>query len=158
MPVILVLDDYHVIENASIHAAIAFLLDHLPDNLHLIFSTRVDPPWPLARFRARGQLLEIRSADLRFTVEETAMFLGQVMNLHLSNENVAALEARTEGWIASVQLAAISMKGRKDVTGFIQAFTGSHTYVAEYLMEEVLGSQPEDVTVLSAAGPPCWIA
>ena len=144
-PVIFVLDDYHVIENASIHAAIAFLLDHLPDNLHLIFSTRVDPPWPLARFRARGQLLEIRSADLRFTVEETAMFLEQVMSLHLSDENVAALEERTEGWIASVQLAAISMKGRKDVTGFIQAFTGSHTYVAEYLMEEVLGSQPEDV-------------
>jgi LuxR family maltose regulon positive regulatory protein len=143
--VVLILDDYHVIENVDIHAAINFLLDHMPDNAHLIFSTRVDPPWPLARFRARGQLLEIRSADLRFTVEETSMFLDQVMSLHLSDENVAALEARTEGWIASVQLAAISMKGRTDVAGFIQAFAGSHTFVAEYLMEEVLGSQPEEV-------------
>ncbi len=143
--IILVLDDYQVIQNASIHAALSFLLDHLPDNLHLVISTRVDPPWPLARFRARGQLNEIRSADLRFTVEETAAFLNQVMGLHLSVENVAALEARTEGWISSLQLAAISMKGRSDVTGFIQSFTGSHVYVAEYLMEEVLGCQPEEV-------------
>ena len=122
-----------------------FLLNHLPDNLHLVFSTRVDPPWPLARLRARNQLVEIRAADLRFTAEETSIFLNQVMGLRLSAEDVAALEARTEGRIASLQLAAISMKGRSDVTGFIKAFTGSHVYVAEYLIEEVLEHQTEEV-------------
>ena len=142
---VLVLDDYHAIHNPSIHADVSFLLDHLPDNLHLVVSTRVDPPWPLARFRARNQLIEIRAADLRFTTEETAAFLNQVMGLNLSAEDVAALEARTEGWIASLQLAAISMKGRSDITGFIKAFTGSHVYVAEYLIEEVLNYQSEEV-------------
>jgi LuxR family maltose regulon positive regulatory protein len=122
-----------------------FLGDHLPDNLHIVISTRVDPPWPLARLRARDQLVEIRAADLRFTAEETAVFLNQVMGLRLSAEDVAALEARTEGWIASLQLAAISMRGRADVTGFIKAFTGSHVYVAEYLIEEVLERQSEEV-------------
>jgi len=142
---VLVLDDYHVIQNSSIHAGLAFILDHLPSNLHLLLSTRVDPPWPLARFRARDQLVEIRAADLRFTVEETTAFLNQVMGLNLSAADVAALETRTEGWIASLQLVALSMKGRADVTGFIQAFTGSHVYVAEYLIEEVLEHQPQDV-------------
>lgn len=108
--IVLILDDYHVIQNASIHEAMAFLLDHLPGNLHLIISTRVDPPWSLSRFRARGQLVEIRSTDLRFTIEETAQFLNEVMKLDLSSENISALESRTEGWIASLQLAAISMK------------------------------------------------
>lgn len=144
--IVLILDDYHVIQNASIHEAMAFLLDHLPGNLHLIISTRVDPPWPLSRFRARGKLVEIRSTDLRFTIEETAQFLNEVMKLDLSTENISALESRTEGWIASLQLAAISMRGRKDITGFIQSFSGSHIYVAEYLMDEVLGRQPEGVT------------
>lgn len=142
---ILVLDDYHVIQNQSIHRALSFLIDHLPTNLHIVISTRVDPPWPLARLRARNQLVEIRAADLRFTAEETAVFLNQVMGLRLSAEDVAALEARTEGWIASLQLAAISMRGRSDITGFIKAFTGSHIYVAEYLIEEVLERQPEEV-------------
>jgi len=142
---VLVLDDYHLIHNPSIHIAVSFLLDHLPDNLHLILATRVDPPWPLARFRARNQLIEIRAADLRFTTEEAAVFLNQVMELNLRPEDVAALETRTEGWIASLQLAALSMKGRSDVAGFIQAFTGSHVYVAEYLIEEVLKHQPEEV-------------
>jgi LuxR family transcriptional regulator, maltose regulon positive regulatory protein len=142
---VLVLDDYHSIQNQTIHSALSFLLDHLPDNLHLVISTRVDPPWPLARLRARNQLVEIRAADLRFTAEETAIFLDQVMGLSLSAEDVAALEARTEGWIASLQLAAISMRGRNDVTGFIKAFTGSHVYVAEYLIEEVLERQSEEV-------------
>ena len=142
---VLVLDDYHLIQNQSIHAALGFLLDHIPDKLHLVLSTRIDPPWPLARFRARDQLIEIRAVDLRFTTEETASFLNQVMELNLSAENVSALEARTEGWIASLQLAAISMKDRNDITGFIKAFTGSHTYVAEYLIEEVLGHQSEEV-------------
>lgn len=142
---VLVLDDYHEIHNPSIHTALSFLLDHLPEKLHLVFSTRVDLPWPLARFRARNQLIEIRAADLRFTTDETAAFLNQVMSLNLSAENVSALEARTEGWIASLQLAAISMKGRSDLGEFIKAFTGSHVYVAEYLIEEVLEHQSEAV-------------
>lgn len=142
---IIVLDDYHIIQNSTIHSALAFLLDHLPEKLHLVVSTRVDPPWPLPRFRARDQLIEIRAADLRFTSDETAAFLNQVMGLNLSAENIAALESRTEGWIASLQLAALSMMGRADVTGFIKAFTGSHVYVAEYLIEEVLERQPQDV-------------
>lgn len=142
---VLVLDDYQVIQNQSIHAALAFLLEHLPDTFHLVISTRVDPPWPLARFRARGQLVEIRAADLRFTTEEAAAFLNQVMELNLSGEDIAALEVRTEGWIASLQLAALSMKGRSDISGFIQAFTGSHVYVAEYLIEEVLVRQTDHV-------------
>jgi LuxR family transcriptional regulator, maltose regulon positive regulatory protein len=142
---ILILDDYHLIQNQSIHSALGFLLDHIPDKLHLVLSTRVDPPWPLARFRARGQLIEIRAMDLRFTTEEAAAFLHQVMELNLSAEDVAALEARTEGWIASLQLAAISMRGRSDVSGFIKAFTGSHVFVAEYLIEEVLEHQTDDV-------------
>lgn len=144
---VLILDDYHVIQDTSIHEAIAFVLDHLPENLYLVVSTRTDPPWPLTRLRVRNQLVEIRAADLRFTAEETSLFLNQVMELHLSTENVAALEARTEGWVASLQLAAISMEGRSDVSAFIQAFTGSHVYVAEYLMDEVLGRQPQEVTL-----------
>jgi LuxR family maltose regulon positive regulatory protein len=143
--IVLVLDDFHAIQNSSIHTAFSFLLDHLPRQLHLVVSTRVDPPWPLPRFRARDQLIEIRALDLRFTTEEIAAFLNQAMKLDLSAEDVTALEARTEGWIASLQLAAISMRGRSDVTGFIKAFTGSHVYVAEYLMEEVLARQSEEV-------------
>src|SRR5512141_3054714 len=142
---ILILDDYQLIQSPSIHSALGFLLDHIPDKLHLVLSTRVDPPWPLARLRARNQLVEIRAADLRFTAEETSIFLNQVMGLKLATEDVAALEARTEGWIASLQLAAISMRGRSDVSGFIKAFTGSHVYVAAYLIEEVLGHQTEEV-------------
>lgn len=142
---VLVLDDFHTIQNHSIHKALSFLLDHIPDNLHLVLSTRVDPPWQLARFRACDQLIEIRAADLRFTSEETAAFLNQVMGLNLSMEEMVALEVRTEGWIASLQLAAISMRERRDVADFIKAFTGSHIYVAEYLIEEVLGHQLEEV-------------
>ena len=141
---VIVLDDYHVLQNPSIHSALAFLLDHLPENLHLVISTRVDPPWPLSRFRARNRLTEIRAADLRFTAEETAIFLNDVMRLNLAARDVAALEARTEGWIASLQLAAISMRGHSDVGSFIAAFAGSHVYVAEYLMEEILAHQPEE--------------
>ncbi|RPI30283.1 MAG: hypothetical protein EHM70_14290 [Chloroflexota bacterium] len=144
-PVVLVLDDYHNIQNQSIHTAIHFLLDHLPANVHIVLSTRVDPPWPLARFRARNQLIEIRAQELRFTTEEAAAFLNQTTGLDLSADDIAALEARTEGWAAGLQLAAISMKGRNDITGFIKAFTGSHVYVAEYLVEEVLQRQPEDL-------------
>lgn len=144
---VLVLDDYHSIQNETIHSALLFLLEHLPKKLHLIISTRVDPPWPLARFLARNQLVEIRARDLRFSVEEAAEFFNHTMDLNLSVEDVAALEARTEGWIASLQLAALSMQGRSDLAGFVRAFTGSHVYVAEYLLEEVLKQQPEDMQI-----------
>jgi LuxR family maltose regulon positive regulatory protein len=140
---LLILDDYHTIQNGSIHDGVSFLLDQPPEKLHLVISTRVDPPWPLARFRAHDRLVEIRALDLRFTTEEASEFLRECMGLHLSADEVAALDARTEGWIASLQLAAISMKGRSDVAGFIKAFTGSHVYVAEYLIEEVLAHQSE---------------
>ena len=142
---ILVLDDYHVIQNQVIHSALSFLLNHLPDHLHIIFSTRVDPPWPLARFRSRGQLIEIRATDLRFTEEEAANFLNQTMGLNLSPKETASLETRTEGWIAGLQLAALSMRGHDDIAGFVKAFTGSHAYVAEYLVEEVLQHQSEEM-------------
>ena len=143
--VVLVLDDYHEIKNPSIHASLLFLLDHLPDNLYIVVSTRIDPPWPLARYRARNQLIEVRAQDLRFSVEEAAEFLNRTMNLDLSAENAAALEERTEGWIAGLQLAALSMQGREDVAAFVKAFTGSHIYVAEYLVEEVLQRQSEGI-------------
>jgi LuxR family maltose regulon positive regulatory protein len=142
---LLVLDDYHAIQNELIHSALLFLLEHLPRKLHLVISTRIDPPWPLARFRARNRLVEIRTRDLRFSVEEAVEFLNTTMGLSLSAQDVAALEARTEGWIAGLQLAALSMQGRRDLAGFIKAFTGSHIYVAEYLVEEVLHRQPEAV-------------
>jgi LuxR family maltose regulon positive regulatory protein len=142
---VLVLDDYHMIQNQTIHAALSFFIDHLPDNFHLILSTRVDPPLPLARLRVRDRLTEIRVADLRFTQDEIASFLSQTMSLQLRDQDVKAIEARTEGWIASLQLVAISMRGHEDLPGFIKAFTGSNVFVAEYLMEEVLSQQSEDV-------------
>jgi LuxR family maltose regulon positive regulatory protein len=143
--IVLVLDDYHAIQTPSIHAGLQFLLDHLPRNLHIIVSTRTDPPWPLARFRARNQLIEIRAQDLRFSIEEAAKFLNRTMGLNLSLEDVAALEERTEGWIAGLQLAALSIQGRSDIPAFVKAFTGSHLYVAEYLVEEVLRRQADEV-------------
>jgi len=142
---LLVLDDYHLIHNPAIHAGLSFLLEHLPDNLHLAISTRIDPPFPLARYRARHRLLEVRAQDLRFSREEAAEFLNRTMALNLSATDVAALEARTEGWAAGLQLAALSLRGRSDISAFVHSFTGSHLYVAEYLLEEVLRRQPEAV-------------
>jgi LuxR family maltose regulon positive regulatory protein len=141
--VVLVLDDYHVIQSQPIHEALIFLLDHLPTQLHLVIATREDPPLPLARLRARGQLTEIRAADLRFTPDEAATFLDTVMDVHLSADDVAALEARTEGWIAGLQLAALSLQGRTDVSGFIQGFAGDDRYIVDYLIDEVLLQQPD---------------
>jgi len=143
--ILLVLDDYHLIEAQPIHDALTFLLRHLPPQMHLVIATREDPPLILARLRARGQLTELRAADLRFTSSEAAVFLNQVMNLDLSAEDIAALERRTEGWIAGLQLAAISMQGRKDATSLIESFTGSHRFVLDYLIEEVLNQQSESV-------------
>ncbi len=141
----LVLDDYHLITTQPIHDALAFLLDHLPPNLHLVIATRADPPLPLARLRGRGQLTELRLTHLRFTHDEAAAFLNTCVSLNLSPEDVAALEARTEGWVAGLQMAAVSMQGQEDVAGFIQAFTGSDRYILDYLVEEVLQRQPESV-------------
>ena len=142
---VLVLDDYHVIDAKPVDHALTFLLEHLPPQMHLVIATREDPQLPLARLRARGQLTELRAADLRFTPSEAAEFLNQVMGLNLSAEDIAALETRTEGWIAGLQLAAISMQGHQDATSFIKSFTGSHHFVLDYLVEEVLQQQPESV-------------
>ena len=142
------LDDYHAIEAPEVHEAVAFLLDHLPDHLHLVIATRSDPPLPLARLRSRGQLTELRAADLRFTPAEALEFLNQVMGLDLTAADVDALEERTEGWIAGLQLAALSLRGipeRGEVAGFIEAFTGSNRFVIDYLADEVLARQPAQV-------------
>jgi len=141
----LVFDDFHVIESEAIHQAVAFLLDHLPARLRLVIASRTDPPLPLGRLRARGQLSELRAADLRFTATEAAAFLNRAMRLGLSPADVATLEERTEGWIAGLQLAALSMRGREDVSGFLAAFSGDNRFVADYLVEEVLERQPDDV-------------
>ncbi|MBD0380914.1 LuxR C-terminal-related transcriptional regulator [Paenibacillus sedimenti] len=142
---VLVLDDFHVIDAKPVNDALTFLLEHLPPQMHLVIITREDPNLPLSRLRVRGKLTELRSADLRFTSFEAAGFLNQVMGLNLSSEDIAALETRTEGWIAGLQLAAISMHGHKDAASFIQSFTGSHHFVLDYLVEEVLQHQPEIV-------------
>jgi LuxR family transcriptional regulator, maltose regulon positive regulatory protein len=142
---VLVLDDYHMIDEQSIDHAITFLLDHLPPQMHLIITTREDPNLPLARLRARSQLTELRAATLRFTADEAAEFLNQVMNLNLPTEDIATLETRTEGWIAGLQLAAISMQQREDIAQFVRAFAGDNRYIVDYLVEEVLQRQPESV-------------
>ncbi|HEX6606805.1 MAG TPA: DUF2306 domain-containing protein [Chloroflexia bacterium] len=141
---VLVLDDYHLIDAHAIDEATTFLLEHLPPQLHLVIASREDPPLPLARLRARNQLTEVRAADLRFTPAEAAAFL-QAMNLQLSADEVAALEERTEGWIAGLQLAALSLQGRRDVPASIRAFAGDHRYILDYLGEEVLAHQPAAV-------------
>ena len=148
---VLVLEDYHVIEAQSIGNALTFLLEHLPPQMHLVIATREDPGLPLARLRAQGQLTELRATELRFTYSEAAEFLDQVMGLQLSAEDIAALETRTEGWIAGLQLAAlalqgtISTQGRPNVAGFINSFTGSHHFIMDYLVEEVLRQQDASV-------------
>ena len=142
----LVLDDYHVIESQPVDNALTFLLDHLPPQMHLVIASRSDPSLPLSRLRAGGQMTEIRADDLRFTLDEVAAFLDKVMGLNLSAENVAALETRTEGWIAGLQLAALSMQGLKqssDVTDFVNSFTGSDRYIQDYLADEVLQRRPK---------------
>ena len=142
---VLVLDDYHLAETPWLNKALTFLLEHQPPQMHLVITTRRDPPLLLARLRVRGQLTEVRAADLRFTLAETAEFLNQVMGLDLSAEEVTTLEARTEGWIAGLQLAALSLQRQKDTTNFIQSFTGSHHFVLDYLVQEVWQQQPQPV-------------
>ena len=148
---IFVLDDYHVIDaqpvdaSTSVDGVLTFLLEHLPPQMHLVVATREDPNLPLARLRVRDQLTELRIADLRFTPSEAALFFNQVIGLNLSAEQVTSLETRTEGWIAGLQLAALSMQGREDIPGFIRAFAGDNRYIVDYLVEEVLQRQPEPV-------------
>jgi LuxR family transcriptional regulator, maltose regulon positive regulatory protein len=143
--ILLVLDDFHAVHSPEVDKALGFLLDHLPARLRLAIATREDPLLPLARLRARGELAELRAADLRFSTGEAAEFLRRVMGLDLASEDVAALEHRTEGWVAGLQMAALSLRGEKDAAGFIRSFTGSHRFVLDYLGEEVLRRQPEDV-------------
>jgi LuxR family maltose regulon positive regulatory protein len=145
VPIVLVLDDYHTIRAEWVHTALRFLLDHQPSSLHLVLISREDPPLPLPRLRVRGQLVEIRAHDLRFTLDEAVAFLNQTMGLSLTAQAAAALEARTEGWIAGLQLAALALQERQDRDAFIQAFSGSHRYVIDYLVDEVLHRQPPQV-------------
>jgi LuxR family maltose regulon positive regulatory protein len=162
-PLVLVLDDYHVIDASHVHDGIVFLLDHMPSCLHLVLASRSDPPLALARLRARRDLTEVRSADLRFTSDEATCFLNRVMGLDLSSAKMAALEERTEGWIAGLQLAALSMQGRADMRGFMAGFSGDNRHIADYLIQEVLRGQPErlrsfllDTSILDRlTGPLC---
>lgn len=142
---ILVLDDYHLIDSKPVDKALIFLLEHLPPQMHLVITTREDPQLPLSRLRTRDQLTELRADNLRFTPAEASEFLNRVMGLNLSTEDIAALETRTEGWIAGLQLAALSMQGHQDTASFIKSFAGSHRFVLDYLVEEVLGKQPENI-------------
>lgn len=144
-PLILVLDDYHLINTGAIHEALTFLLDNLPPLVHLVIASRANPPLPIARLRGRGQLVELRSSDLRFTAEEIQEFLRQSMELQVPEDIVNSLLTHTEGWITGLQMAAVSMKNKQDMKAFIKDFTGSHRYILDYLVEEVLQNQPETV-------------
>jgi LuxR family maltose regulon positive regulatory protein len=145
LPIVLVLEDYQVINAPAIHAGLTFIVDHLPPHVHLILISRSDPPLPLARLRVRGQLTELRAADLRFTPEEAATFLNDVMGLQLTPDTIAALETHTEGWIAGLHLAALSMQHHTDRAGFVRTLSGSHHYILDYLVEEVLQRQPAPI-------------
>jgi LuxR family maltose regulon positive regulatory protein len=147
-PLTLVLDDYQAITRREIHEALGFLLDHLPplpNGLHLVLATRLDPPLNVARLRVRDQLTELRADDLRFTLDEAATFINAVTGLPLAPQDVAALKARTEGWVAGLQVAAMAMRAGEDASAFVAAFTGSHRHVLSYLVEEVLQKQPQSV-------------
>jgi LuxR family maltose regulon positive regulatory protein len=141
IPFVLVLDDYHLISSHIVHEGLIFLVENIPPQLHLVISGRVDPPWSTARLRAQGMMNEIRTRDLRFSSEEVAQFLLDAMSLRLNSKDISALETRTEGWIAGLQMAAVSMKGRRDISSFIRSFTGSHRFIMDYLVEEILEGQ-----------------
>lgn len=144
-PFVLVLDDYHLVETQAIHNGLLFLIEHAAPHLHLVIASRANPPWPLARLRSRGLLSELRAADLRFTPGEVSDFLNRTIQHQLAEEDVAALEERTEGWIAGLQMVALSLQGRADAHQFIRAFTGSHRFIFDYLVEEVLQRQPPKI-------------
>lgn len=162
---VLVLDDYHLVESLEVHESMRFLVEHLPRQFHLVVASRADPPWPLGGLRARGELLEIRAADLRFTAEETAAYFSATSGLELSSSDVEALAARTEGWIAALQLAALSLQGREDPSAFVAQFAGDDRFVVDYLADEVLEHQPDEVrrflmetSILSRLTPPLCAA
>jgi len=142
---ILILDDYPFIDSQSVHDALNFVIDHLPPHMHMVITGRIDPPLYLSRLRANGLLNEIRAADLRFKLDETAAFLDQIFGLKLPPADILALEDRTEEWIAGLQLAAISMRGHEDTSGFVRAFKGSHRFIIDYLVEEVLSQQDDSM-------------
>jgi LuxR family maltose regulon positive regulatory protein len=144
-PFALVLDDYHVITENQIHELVTFLLKNLPPQMHLIISSRSDPPWPLARYRVRGEMNELRQGELRFTIDEATTFLNKVMGLNLTAEEIAILDSRTEGWITGLHMAALSIQSRTDVRSFINSFSGSHRFILDYLLEEVLDQQPPNI-------------
>jgi LuxR family transcriptional regulator, maltose regulon positive regulatory protein len=144
-PYVLVIDDYQFIVERAVHEAMAYLLDHIPSNMHTVIATRADPPLQLGRLRAHGQMMELRTRELRFTSEETTEFLNDVMQLGLSVEDIEALDTRTEGWVAGLKLAALSLQGQENAREFIRAFSGSHRYVLDYLVEEVLRCQPAHI-------------
>src|SRR6266704_2464409 len=143
--VLLVLDDYHLIDSQPVHTSLMFLLEHLPPGLRLVLASRADPPLPLARLRARGQLAELRADDLRFSADEAASLLREAIGADLPGEAAAALAVRTEGWAAGLQLAGLSLRGHADAAGFAAAFGGSHRFVLDYLADEVLVGQPGPV-------------
>ena len=153
--IVLVLDDFHVIDSEEVDQAMVFLIEHLPPQLHVVIATREDPRMPLARWRARGVLTELRAADLRFTLAETTEFLRTVMRLDLRPEDVASLEARTEGWIAGLQLAGLHLQGQADPAEAVRSFAGSHRFVFDYLVEEVLAhlTEPERRFLLQTCHP-----
>ena len=143
--IILVLDDYHLIKSEAIHNALAYLLEHQPPQLHLVITTREDPPIPLPRWRARGEISEIREGDLRFTLTETAALLNDSMKLNLTPEQIETLGSKTEGWISGLQLAALSLRGQTDVDHFLDSFAGSNRFILDYLIEEVFRQQPPEI-------------
>ncbi|NIW44504.1 MAG: helix-turn-helix transcriptional regulator, partial [Gammaproteobacteria bacterium] len=142
---VLVLDDYHLIDNQGIHEAISLLVDHLPKPMHLIIATRADPPLPLARLRARRELLELRPLDLRFKLPESATFFNELMNLNLSTTEISKLLRLTEGWVTGLQLVALAVQGHEDKARFIESFTGHHRYILNYLADEVFARQSESM-------------
>jgi LuxR family maltose regulon positive regulatory protein len=142
---VVILDDYHIIDAPAVHNALTFLLDHLPPRMHVVIASRAEPPLALSRLRARGELTELKPADLRFTLDEATAFLNQVMALDLAPVDTQKLERRTEGWITGLKLAALSMKGRSDVRGFVDSFSGDNRYIGDYLVDEVLQAEPERV-------------
>jgi LuxR family maltose regulon positive regulatory protein len=144
-PIVLVVDDYHVITDLNIHTSFDFFLDHVPSQLHVAITTREDPPLSLPRRRARQELAEVRAADLRFTLSEATELLNSIMRLGLTSADIAALEQRTEGWAVGLQMAAVSLQGRTDQHDFIAAFAGDDRYIADYLLEEVIQRQPPAV-------------
>ncbi len=142
---LLILDDYHMINDSAIHESLTFLIEHLPDYLRVVIASRIDPDLPLPRWRVRGELAEIRAADLRFTPAEAQAFFDQALDAGLAEDDVQLLEQRTDGWIAALQLAALAMQRREDRSAFIKLFTGGHRYLLDYVQEEVLQRQPPAV-------------